>query len=319
MTVGAGARFCLAPSVVAEALRIASIADVQAFKPGNVSLRSPGHGMCAEDFLVSAEAVARVIAAPGLRVGERILRAIRATREVVACNTNLGIVLLCAPLAHAALQPAVEPGLRGRLRAVLAQLEVEDAELTYRAIRLAEPGGLGSSARHDVSSVPTVTLLEAMQEARLRDRIAWQYVTGFEDIFESGTGVAREALARWGSIEWAAVAVYLAFLARYPDSHVERKHGEAVARGVVRDAQGPAQALRGTANPSQAMPVLEAFDRWLKARSINPGTTADLTVASLLAVALEDFLDRVYHEPRVAVDASGSTEAGFSPGLFSQP
>ncbi len=319
MTVGAGTGFCLAPSVVAEALRIASIADVQAFKPGNVSLKSPGHGMRAEDFLVSAEAVAGVIAAPGLRVGERILCAIRATREVVACNTNLGIVLLCAPLVHAALQPAVEPALRGRLGEVLAQLDVEDAQLAYRAIRLAQPGGLGSSARHDLSSAPTVTLLEAMQEARLRDRIAWQYVTGFEDVLESGAGMVREALARWGSIEWAAVSVYLAFLGRYPDSHVERKHGEEVARAVARHAEGPARALRGAADPSEALPLLEAFDRWLKARSINPGTTADLTVASLLAVALEDLLDRVYHEPRVAVGASGSTEAGFSPGFFSQP
>ncbi len=166
-------------------------------------------------------------------VGERILRAIQATRAVVAFNTNLGIVLLCAPLAHAALVPAVEPGLRERLRAVLAQLDIEDAELTYRAIRLAQPGGLGSSPRHDVSSAPSVTLLEAMQEARLRDRIAWQYATGFEDVFESGTGLVRAALARWGSTEWAAVAVYLAFLARYPDSHVARKHGDEVAREVV--------------------------------------------------------------------------------------
>jgi triphosphoribosyl-dephospho-CoA synthase len=308
--MGAGSGFCLAPAVVAEALRIVSIAEVQAFKPGNVSLASPGHGMRAEDFVASADAVARVIAAPGLGVGGRILRAIQATREVVAFNTNLGIVLLCAPLAHAALQPAVEPALRGRLRADLTRLDVEDAQLAYRAIRLAQPGGLGRSPRHDVSAAPTVTLLEAMQEARLRDRIAWQYVTGFEDVFESGTGVAREALARWGSTEWAAVAVYLAFLARYPDSHVARKHGDEVARTVVSQAEGTARAFSGAAHPAEAMPALEALDRWLKARSINPGTSADLTVASLFAVALEDLLDRVYHGPRAAVGASGSTETG---------
>ena len=216
-----------------------------------------------------------------------------ATRAVVAFNTNLGIVLLCAPLAHAALRPAVEPGLRERLRAVLAQLDIEDAELAYRAIRLAQPGGLGSSPRHDVSSAPSVTLLEAMQEARLRDRIAWQYATGFEDVFESGTGLVRAALARWGSTEWAAVAVYLAFLARYPDSHVARKHGDEVAREVVSQAEGAARALQGAAHPAAALPALQVLDGWLKARSINPGTTADLTVASLFAVALEDLLDRV--------------------------
>ena len=34
-----------------------------------------------------------------LPVGRRILEAVRATREAVGTNTNLGIVLLCGPLA----------------------------------------------------------------------------------------------------------------------------------------------------------------------------------------------------------------------------
>ena len=67
--MGAGSGFCLAPTMVAEALRIASITEVHAFKPGNVSLASPGHGMRAEDFVASADAVAGVIAAPAPRVG----------------------------------------------------------------------------------------------------------------------------------------------------------------------------------------------------------------------------------------------------------
>jgi triphosphoribosyl-dephospho-CoA synthase len=302
------AALSLASGVVADAVRAAAIVDVEAFKPGNVSVASAGHDMRAEDFIASANAIAAVIAQPGLRVGERILRAIEATRRVVTFNTNLGIVLLCAPLVHAALQSMPERRLRERVRGVLAELDVTDAELAYRAIRLAQPGGLGASTRHDVASTPTVTLLEAMDEARLRDRIASQYVTGFEDVFGLGASVMRAALARRRGTEWAVASVYLAFLARLPDSHIARKYGEEVAQKIVSEAQGAARAWESAAASTEAMPVLEQLDRRLKARSINPGTSADLTVATVLAVALEDLLDRVYHGRRVG--AGSSTAAG---------
>jgi len=299
----------LASGVVADAVRAAAVIDVEAFKPGNVSVASAGHDMRAEDFIASANAFATVIAQPGLRVGERILRAIEATRRVVTFNTNLGIVLLCAPLVHAALQPMPERRLRERVRGVLAELDVTDAELTYRAIRLAQPGGLRVSARHDVSSTPTVTLLDAMDEARLRDRIAWQYVTDFEDVFGLGASVMRAGLARGRGTEWAVVSVYLAFLARFPDSHIARKYGDDFARSVVSEAQGAAEIWDGADDPAQAMPALVDLDRRLKARSINPGTSADLTVATVLVAALEDLLDRVYHEHRTK-GARSSTVAG---------
>src|SRR5882672_11116863 len=149
--------FALEPTTVAAAIWDACITDVRAFEPGNVSTVSPGHGMHANDFIASADAMAVEIAAPVAAVGERILRAIEATRAVVPVNTNLGIVLLCAPLAHAATALADEPSLHARLHAVLAGLDVYDAELAYRAIRMAGPGGLGRSDHHDVAQPPRVT------------------------------------------------------------------------------------------------------------------------------------------------------------------
>jgi triphosphoribosyl-dephospho-CoA synthase len=283
--------FALDEAIVAATIREACLAEIRAFKPGNVSLASPGHGMQAADFVASAQAIAGVIAAPGASVGERILRAIEATREVVPFNTNLGIVLLCAPLAHAALQASTERGLRARLASVLATLDSNDADLAYRAIRLAQPGGLGRVERYDVEQAPCVTLLEAMGEARDRDRIALQYVTDYRDVFEIGIPAAQRALARWGSREWAAVAVYLGFLARFSDSHVVRKHGAQVAVSVRREAGELEQALGRASDPAQEMPKLEEFDRRLKAQSINPGTSADITVAALVAMVLDDSLD----------------------------
>jgi triphosphoribosyl-dephospho-CoA synthase len=260
--------------------------------------------MHADDFIASAHAMAVAIAAPVVDVGERILRAVEATRTVVSVNTNLGIVLLCAPMAHAASARGDEPRLRARLHAVLAGLDVYDAELAYRGIRMAEPGGLGRSDRHDVAWSPRVTLREAMNAARERDRIAHQYVTDYRDIFEIGLPALHDGLARWRSREWAAVHAYLIFLARYGDSHIARKHGGEVAASVSLQARDLSQALGRASDPAQEMPALEVFDRQLKARSINPGTSADLTVATLVAMDLEDSLGKLSSERRTEVGAS---------------
>lgn len=295
--------FTLDPAEVAAVIGDACLTEIRAFKPGNVSLASSGHGMSARDFIASADAMATVIALPGDSVGRRILRTIEATRAVVPFNTNLGIVLLCAPLAHSVVEASGERGLRDRLQAVLAALDVDDAVLAYQAIRLAQPGGLGRAERHDVATAPSVTLLEAMREARERDRIACQYVTGYRDIFETGMPAAHRALARRGSREWAAVTVYLELLSRYPDSHIVRKHGVEVAAAVSREAGLLVQALGRASDPAQEMPALEAFDRQLKARSINPGTSADMTVATLVAMDLEDSLEARFHECSTEVTA----------------
>ncbi|HQR60289.1 MAG TPA: triphosphoribosyl-dephospho-CoA synthase, partial [Methylophilaceae bacterium] len=220
---------------LAAAFKSACLTELETLKPGNVHIFADGHGMVVDDFVRSAEAAAAVIARPESSVGQRILDAVDATWDEVGCNTNLGIVLLCAPLIHAALH-GDKPTLRGRLEEVLRDLTVSDAELTYRAIQRASPAGLGESARHDVHEAPSVTLLAAMQEAEQRDRIAWQYAHGFADVFDLGAARYREAANRWGWSAWAGTAVYLGFLAPSPDSHTARKHGEALAQQVRKEA-----------------------------------------------------------------------------------
>src|SRR5262245_38991564 len=80
--------------------QIACILDVAANKPGNVSFMYAFGDMGTVDFLVSAAAIAPVLdQAPLRRVGDTILDCIRETRKVTRANTNLGIVLLLAPLA----------------------------------------------------------------------------------------------------------------------------------------------------------------------------------------------------------------------------
>jgi triphosphoribosyl-dephospho-CoA synthase len=260
--------------------------ELDAPKPGNVHVFADGHRMTADQFIRSAEAAAGPLCAPGTSVGARILGAVEATAAAVGTNTNLGIILLRAPLAAAAERQPHD--LRSEVARVLAELDIEDARLAFRAIALASPAGLGRVERHDVHAPAQVSLRAAMAEAADRDRIAQQYASGFADIFTIG----QDALAATRPREptWATVAVYLAFLAAFPDTHIVRKHGLTVAE-AVRDAAATFHARLQTAeDPSHLLPDLLSWDRALKEKAINPGTSADLTVATLFANRLRDSL-----------------------------
>jgi len=281
----------LAGDAVAAAYRAACLAELAALKPGNVHAFAGGHGMTTADFERSAAASAPAMGAPAmgapaLSVGERIFEAVRRTRAAVGCNTNLGIVLLCAPLAQAATSEAGGT-LRDRLQGVLQRLDVADAEGAFAAIRLAEPAGLGDAPEHDVRAAPAVSLAVAMAAAVGRDRIAAQYASGFADVFELGLPRLRSGLLRWRSEPWATTSAYLAFLAARPDSHIARKYGLERAQAVCAMARPHAERLDQADDPEFVAADLLAFDRDLKAAGINPGTSADLTVASLFAHRIE--------------------------------
>ncbi len=254
--------------------------DVAVRKPGNVSFASPGHGMTAAQFIASAHAAAPPLFAAGQRVGHRIEAAVAASWAAAGCNTNLGIVLLCAPIAAAA-ERSPELALRPALEAVLADLDRNDAAAAYRAIAFVQPGGLGEAPAQDVRHPPSVGLREAMALAAGRDSIARQYANGFTDLFE----IALPLLLPGAVTHNAVQRVFLALAARLPDSHIVRKHGETVAQTVMSAAQRWfLQAAAGALLDAQ--PAFAAWDDELKAAGINPGTTADLTVAALLLASL---------------------------------
>lgn len=270
---------------VAHAFEVACRAELLALKPGNVHVHAPGHGMSVHDFELSAASVAPAMASARLGVGARILTAVTATRAAVGQNTNLGIVLLAAPLASAV--HAADGGcLRTALRVVLRGLAIEDTRLAYAAIRLASPGGLGRSERHDVAEQPRVTLLEAMREAAARDRIAFQYANDYVDVFGPGRERLVDLRRRGWSEPWAVTGVYLGFLAAQPDLHIGRKHGPELAEAVRREAAALERRLLDLATPTPLREPLLDLDERLKLGGVNPGTSADLTVATHFADAL---------------------------------
>lgn len=264
--------------------RIACVLEAGASKPGNVAPGRPFDDMTYNDMIRSAEAIVEPFdRALALGVGGTILAAVERTRLAVGKNTNLGIVLALAPLASVADGDSIRAGVSR----VLAKLTVEDARLAYEAIRLAAPGGLGTSDDQDVARPPTVTLLEAMTIARDRDLIARQYVNSYADVFDLLDCVFKPAIARGLSIDRAVVLTYMHSLARLADSLVVRKRGEREAKEVSRRARLILDASPESDRPDEAL--LNDFDAWLREAGAgrNPGATADL-IAAMLYVALAE-------------------------------
>jgi triphosphoribosyl-dephospho-CoA synthase len=271
----------------------ACMEELAALKPGNVHVHAAGHRMTVDDFTRSAHASAPLLCRTGAPIGIRIRDAVVATRAAVGQNTNLGILLLCGPLAVAAERS--QP-----VDAVIAASDRDDAQAVFDAIRIAQPGGLGSTPRHDVHQPATVALSEAMTQAASRDSIARQWTNGFADVFGPGLATYSDARTRWADPSWAAVATYLTFLAAFPDSHVQRKHGPLVAADVRQTAERVRADLTACTDPAVMRPRLLAWDTTLKADKINPGTSADLTVAVAFAWRLT---------------APGTAAAWYDPGL----
>jgi triphosphoribosyl-dephospho-CoA synthase len=274
----------LARETIRSAYETACRQEIEALKPGNVHLFADGHRMSADQFLTSAEVSSGPLTDPSLPLGRRICEAVRATREAVATNTNLGIILLCGPLARAAEMGGRD--LRANIRKVLEAITLDDTEAVFEAITLASPGGLGEAPAHDVRDKPQVTLLEAMRAAADRDMIARQYVTDFADIFDAGVPAIEASLGRGESGMWPAIRVYMKFLTSFPDSHVLRKHGPDIAAELLEEASLIEMQLARTEDENKRIRLLLDFDRSLKERAINPGSSADLTVACLLVHTL---------------------------------
>lgn len=294
---------------LSQLFKAACMAELQALKPGNVHIFADGHGMTIHDFIKSAEAVCNVIAQPDLSLGQRILVSVQATQKAVSCNTNLGIILLCAPLIQAVLT-VEKVDLQQRLQQVLQRTTIGDAQYTFDAIALANPAGLGDAAQHDVHKPAVCTLLQAMQMSAERDLIAMQYANAFEAIFEICLPILAQENTNNAALNtaWLTTKLYLTLLSTFPDSHIMRKHGATIAADIQQQAKQHLTKFNISDNPKLYQSKLLAWDNQLKYAHINPGTSADLTVASLFAQAIQQLIQPAVHNDSVLIDCNKKVE-----------
>jgi len=265
----------------------ACVWEVTSRKIGNVHRYADFGDVTLVDFLLSAGIAARNLCFGTMRsVGRSIRGAVTETYQTVGTNTNIGIILLLAPLV--ARQFFGEESVRESLPHFLARLTVQDTKHVYEAIRLVNPGGLGDASEQDVREEPTVTLLEAMKLAADRDMVARQYANGYADVFDFGVPAFLDAFARFGCVEAAVIDSQLRWLAEYRDSLIARKNGVGVAETVRQMAA--AVLFRGGIETPEGRRAGVALDRHLRSdgNKLNPGTTADLITACLFVALREN-------------------------------
>jgi len=276
------------PTTLGTRVTLACIWEATAPKPGNVYRGADFEDLSYIDFLVSAAVVGPLLQQTAQQgVGATVLEAVQHTRSAVATNTNLGMLLLLAPLAAVPAEVTLKKGICR----VLASFTGTDAKHVFEAIRTAQPGGLGSVEKADVNDTrgPDISLLEAMQQAAQRDLIALQYTNNFQQVFEVADHL-QHLTQRDLSLSEAIVQAFLRLLAENPDSLIARKCGEQVANEV----SAQAAAILGNGDPGEAtyQTALQAFDFSLRVdgHRRNPGTSADMIAAALFVLLRENRL-----------------------------
>lgn len=267
---------------IGQCATLATLLEASAPKPGNVHRGADFEDLTFYDFAASAVAIAPSFeaAAAGARVGATVLSAVRATRSLIRTNSNLGTILLLAPLAKVPRGQSLREGVAQ----VLAGLDATDSRQVYEAIRLAQPGGMGRVAEADLAEPPPADLLAAMRLAADRDRVARQYVENFADLFDVVILALKQSVANHWPLPDGVVWAFLRVLAQLPDSLIARKCGAPVAQQTASLAARVLEA--GTPGDEDYHAALADFDFWLRAdhHRRNPGTTADLIAAALFAL-----------------------------------
>jgi triphosphoribosyl-dephospho-CoA synthase len=273
---------------VGQCASLACLLEVTACKPGNVHRGADFEDLTFLDFATSALVTAPAFdaAAAGARLGETVLAAVDATRRAVGTNTNLGTILLFAPLAMAPNGELAEGVAR-----VLRGLNADDARLVYRAIGMAQPGGLGEVDEADVRGEPPADLVDAMRFAADRDLVARQYANGFAEVLGSVLPWLGQGLSRGWPLSATIVRTQLRLLSEFPDSLIQRKCGVEIARHAA--AMAAAALAAGTPGDESYERAVADLDFWLRAdgHRRNPGTSADLVAAGLFAALREDIIE----------------------------
>jgi triphosphoribosyl-dephospho-CoA synthase len=253
----------------AERAQLALMLEVCAYpKPGNVDRCHDYPDTRLEHFLAST-----LFARPALeeaetgtgRIGEIIRHAVRDTNCHKGGNTHFGAFILLIPLVYGGDIP-------GAIRAI-EKTDVSDAVAFYKAFALTsvKMNVTDDLDVHDPHTLTVIrdrdmTLLDVMRHSAANDMVAREWVTGFPL-----TRRGADLLKQFGPGRQAIVNTFLTLIASEPDTFIIKKHGTALAQETMLVAR---EVLDGKRS-------LEDFDADCIERDINPGSIADIIIASI--------------------------------------
>ena len=255
--------------------------DIELIKPGNVNLLSSHKDTKAQDYLDSAILSSKELFNQNYSLGKRILESVNVTRSKVNVNTNLGIILLCAPVIQSYID-FNNLDLREGIKKTLSTTSIKDTHDLCAAINISSPGGLGDSDMYDTASYPNASIKQIMDYSQEYDRISYQYSHNFSDIFDFIIPKLEFLNQRYESLDISLSLLFIEILAKIPDSHISRKFGDKIAKKTSNNAYDLLKILDREYDPDYLAKALNNLDYEYKKKGINPGTTADLLVASLM-------------------------------------
>jgi len=304
---------------VSSCLQLAILLEVSAYpKPGNVHRTADFQGTRYEHFLASAVAVAshfKHAAEQGISVCHgklcpeeveigRIIK--EAVLDVNAWqhggNTLLGSIILLVPMAVAAGMTFIQGKfsvvkMREHLKQIIESTTPLDAVNAYDAIEIAKPGGLGKAPRLDVSDASSkkkildenISLFEVFKISAPWDSISSEWVKNYPVTFDIGYPYLSKQLKETRDVNTATVHTFLKILSKVPDTLIARKTGLAKARVVSKQAEHVLEM--GGLTTSKGRRLLLELDKKLRdpKHQLNPGTTADLTSATLALAILNGY------------------------------
>lgn len=283
---------------IAKIAQIASALEVSGYpKPGNVHRTRDYDDMVFEDFVISGIVIGDTIREACTDVdvenpllGKYILQAVDETDRWIKNNTNLGIVMMTTPIAVAAAISDNFDEIRPNVVKLMANTSVDDACDLYDAINIADAGGMGDQDEYDVASDNAKqelrdnnqTMYDVLKISATWDMLAREMTSDMPAVFELGYPTYHK-IKEEKSLNDACVLTFLTILSEVPDTLISRKYGSDEALKIsmmtrdllkLKDSDDFAERLR-------------EFDDYLFDNGYNPGTTADLTAASIFVSNLK--------------------------------
>ena len=303
---------------ISKCLETAILFEVSANKPGNVNFVVGFEGTRVEHFLASAVAAApsfEEAARRGIAVADDRLRLSDVgmgilMKDCVADinawqkggNTLLGTVILFMPVAVAAGMTSLKnnafnlSSLRRSIKKVVESTTPQDAVNLYDAIEIAKPSGLNGAPDLDVKANDSkirlikenVSLFEVFKIAASYDDVCFEWVNNFPITFDLAYPFLMKEL-KTKRLKTAIVHTFLKVLAERPDTFISRKIGQAKAQEVSSGARKVLE-MGGVETPEGKESVI-LFDQKLRnsGNDYNPGTTADITAATLALLTLSGY------------------------------
>ncbi|HEC57717.1 MAG TPA: triphosphoribosyl-dephospho-CoA synthase [Candidatus Syntrophoarchaeum butanivorans] len=273
------------PDRLAQAGQLAMLLEVSASpKPGNVDRCHDYPDTRYEDFLASSVAVYPVLmraASSRARIGRLIFEAVSASKTWhKGGNTHFGAFTLLIPLI-------IGGGEQKAAHDAVKSTGWEDAIEFYRAAQIAgvrvkpvEDLDLTDPESFDRIKRERLSLYEIFSISASYDLISNEWVNGFPRSFRYAE-ILRDDVRRLG-LNDGIVMTFLRILSESPDTFVAMKFGADVAREVSERARVLTRDFD--------LDKIKSFDEELIERRINPGSSADIIIASLFIALVRGWI-----------------------------